>query len=70
MAFLTHAHAFSLYYLKREVGGCNDQNILVHSLWADDLFVIWNTVVGLQKQIDGIFKFASENQMGVNKIKT
>ena len=57
-------------YLKREVGVCIDQNILVHFLWADDLFVISNTVTGLQKQIDGIFKFASENQMGVNEIKT
>ena len=50
-------------YLKREVGACIDQNILVHFLWADD-FVISNTVAGLQKHIDGIFKFASENQMG------
>ena len=57
-------------YLKREVGVCIDQNILVHFLWADDLFVISNTVAGLQKQIDGIYKFASENQIVVNEIKT
>ena len=57
-------------YLKREVGVCTDQNTLVHFLWADYLFVISNTVTGLQKQIYRIFKFASENQMGVNKIKT
>ena len=44
-------------------------NILVHFLWADDLFVISNTVAVLQKQIDGIFKFDSENQMRVNEIK-
>ena len=48
-------------YLKREVGVCIDQNILVHFLWAEDLFVTSNTVAGLQKQRDGIFKFASEN---------
>ena len=35
-------------YLKREVGVCIYQNILVHFLWADDHFVISNTVVGLQ----------------------
>ena len=57
-------------YLKREVGVCINQNILIHFLWADDLFVISNTVAGLQKQVDGIFNFACENQMGVNEIKT
>ena len=41
-------------YLKREVGVCIDQNILVHFLWADDLFVISNTVTGLQKQTDAM----------------
>ena len=31
-------------YLKREVGLCIDQNILVYFLWVDDPFVISNTV--------------------------
>ena len=57
-------------YLKRVVGICIDQNILVHFIWADNLFVISNIVTGLQKKIDGIFKFASGNQMGLNEIKT
>ena len=53
-------------YLKCEVGICIDQNILVHFLWTDNLTVISNTVAGLKK-IDGLFKFGSENQMGINQ---
>ena len=37
-------------YLKRELGVCIDQNILVHFLWADDLFVISNRVPEYKKK--------------------
>ena len=37
-------------YLKREIGEFIGQSILVHFLWADDLFVISNTVAGLKNR--------------------
>ena len=48
-------------HLKREDGVCIDQNILVHFLWVDDLYVISNRVSRLQKQIERILRFVSEN---------
>ena len=57
-------------YLKMHVGICIQDSILTHFLWADDLYLISNSVPGMQQQVDGLLNYASENHMGVNAIKT
>ena len=56
-------------YLKKEVGICIDNEILAHILFADDLVLISETAEGLQRQLDGLHKFCSDNLMIVNEIK-
>ena len=48
----------------------NENEILMHLLWADDLVLMADTAEGLQKQLDGLFKFCSQFQMIVNELKT
>ena len=48
----------------------SDEEILIHILWADDLILMSDTMEGLQKQLDGLFKFCSQFQMIVNELKT
>ena len=57
-------------YLKKEVGICIDDEILAHLLFADDLILVSDTPGGLQKQLDGLYKFCADNLMIVNEIKT
>ena len=57
-------------YLKNEFGVCLQNEIVVNLLWADDLVLFSNSAVGLQKQLDGLFKFSSQNMMVVNETKT
>ena len=48
----------------------NDEEILVHILWADDLILMSDSAKGLQNQLDGLFKFCSQYQLIVNSLKT
>ena len=57
-------------YLYAEVGVCMGNLIILHLLWADDLILISNTTAGLQKQLNGLLNFCSENHTIVNAIKT
>ena len=58
-------------FLESEYGVVIDENeILLHLLWADDLVLLADTPGGLQKQLDGLFKFVSSYQMIVNEMKT
>ena len=38
----------------------NGEDILVHMLWANDLILMGISEIALQKQLDGLFKFASK----------
>ena len=57
-------------YLDYEVGVCISSEILAHLLWADDLILFSDTPNGLQKQLNGLYKFCANNRMIVNEIKS
>ena len=57
-------------YLCKEVGVCLGDTIIAHLLWADDLILVTDSIKGLQKQLDGLFNFCSDNMMIVNETKT
>ena len=57
-------------YLYTEVGICLGDSIVAHLLWADDLILLSDSVNGLQKQLNGLFRFCSDNMMIVNEMKT
>ena len=44
--------------------------VIAHLLWADDLILFSDSGKGLQTQLDGLFKFCSDNMMLVNEMKT
>ena len=48
----------------------NDQEILGHMLWADDLVLIANSVANLQRQLDGLYNFCGKYKVIVNTLKT
>ena len=48
----------------------NEDQILVHMLWADDLILVSDTAEGLQKQLNGLATFCGRFQMIVNALKT
>jgi hypothetical protein len=57
-------------YLDAECGINLDTELLIHLLWADDLILTSDSPQGLQKQLDGLFKFCAKFQMIVNELKT
>ena len=57
-------------YLMSEQGICIDENIVGHLLWADDLILFSDSVAGLQKQLNRVMKFCSNNRMIVNESNT
>ena len=57
-------------YLESEFGVCIGDIIIMHILWADDLILISDSVLGIQKQLDGLMEFCKKNHMIVNEIKT
>ena len=57
-------------YLYTEVGICLGDSIVAHLLWADDLILLSDSVSGLKKQLNGLFRFCSDNMMIVNEMKT
>ena len=57
-------------YLMSEHGICIDENIVGHLFWEDALELFSDSVAGLQKQLNGVMKFCSNNRMIVNESKT
>ena len=57
-------------YLDISTGVCVGEEILVHELWADDLYMVADNAIDSQKQLDGLSKFCSPNQMVSNSLKT
>ena len=57
-------------YLLNENGLCITDDITVHLLWADDLVLVSDSEIGLQKQLNGILSFCANNCMVVNELKT
>ena len=57
-------------YLSTSVGVCFEEEILLHLLWADDLLLVSDTTDGLQKQLNGLANFCSQNLMILNEMKT
>ena len=49
---------------------CIGDHIIAHLLWADDLILFSDSIKGIQKQLNGLFKFCSNNMMIVNEVKT
>ena len=58
------------YFLDASTGICTAEEIIVHMLWADDLFMVSSNHIHAQKQLDGLTKFTSPNQMIANEVKT
>jgi len=57
-------------YLEKHTGLCVSDTIMAHLLWADDLVLISDSEQGIQKQLDGLLRYCSNNLMIVNEIKT
>ena len=57
-------------YLSAEVGIAISIEIIAHTLWGDDLILFSDTPTGLQKQLNGLLKFCSNNKTIVNALKT
>ena len=57
-------------YLDTSTGVCIGDEILVHELWADDLYMVSDEVKRSQKQLDGLKKFCAPNHMIANEVKT
>ena len=56
--------------LSLEVGIVLSNEITAHILWGDDLILFSVTPSGLQKQLNGLLKFCSNNKIIVNEIRT
>ena len=57
-------------YLAKKFGIVTGNKILAHLLWADDLILLSDTIKGQNRQLKGLSKFCSKNQMLINLIKT
>ena len=57
-------------YLDQYTGICFQDELLVHELFADDLYLLADNTKNSQKQLDGLAKFCKPNQMIANTIKT
>ena len=57
-------------YLSKQFGVVVSDNIVMHKLWEDDLILLFDTVDGLRRQLHGIEKFCSRNEIIVNETKT
>ena len=57
-------------YLYTEFGICLGDSIVAHLLWANGLILLSDSLNGLQKQLNGLFRFCNDNMMIVNEIKT
>ena len=57
-------------YLDANTGVCMGKEILVHQLWADDLFMVSDYSINSQRQLDNLKAFCAPNQIIVNEVKT
>ena len=57
-------------YLNKECGILLDDEVLMYILYADDLVLCSETAIGLQKLLDGLFKFCSKWHLIVSLLKT
>ena len=57
-------------YLDNSTGVCTLEEIVVHMLWADDLFMVSTAPMDAQKQLDNLSKYTAPNQLIANEIKT
>ena len=57
-------------YLDEFTGICLSTEILLHMLWAADLYMMSCKQANAQHQLDGLSKFCSPNQMTANETKT
>ena len=57
-------------FLNTEFGVCIGEMITAHTLLADDLILMSDSPEGLQHQINGLFRFCSQNLLLVNTVKT
>lgn len=48
----------------------NDDEMIAHMLWADDLVLFSDSHIGMQKQLNGLMNFCRKNRMIVNEMKT
>ena len=56
-------------YLSKEVGIVISNETIAHILWVDDLILFSDSPTGLQKQLNGLLKFCSDNKIIVNETK-
>ena len=57
-------------FLDEHTGICLEKEILIHELFADDLYLVSDNTVNSQKQLDGLRNFSRPNQMIANVVKT
>ena len=57
-------------YKSTHTGICVNEEIMIHRLWADDLFTVASSVLNAQKQMDGLLSFCKSNQTIVNELTT
>ena len=57
-------------HLSKQFGIVVSNDIIMHILWGDDLIIFSDSVDGLQKQLNGLQKFCSQNKIIVNETKT
>ena len=57
-------------YLDEYTGICISNEIILHMLWADDLYMVSCNTDHAQRQLNGLSKFCAPNQMVTNEIKT
>ena len=57
-------------YLDSSTGVCTLEEIIVHMLWADDLFMVSTVPTDAQKQLDDLSSYTAPNQLIANDIKT
>ena len=57
-------------FLNDKFGVCLGDIVISHLLWADDLILFSDSLIGIQKQLDGLYQFCSKNRMIVNELKT
>ena len=58
--------SYLIEYLSKQFGVVVSDNIVKHILWGDDLILLFDTVDGLQRQLHGLEKFCSRNEIIVN----
>ena len=57
-------------YLDEFTWICSSDEIILHMLWADDLYMVSCNPAHAQRQLDGLSRFCATNQMLANETKT